>query len=84
MCTGSLFVRSANGVAGMKSAILPFTLVAMVMASPVSGQQQAPKPEMPPWNGDVFANTVTDVAPTSDVRFVHAAILSHSLEKWKR
>lgn len=68
----------------MKSAILPSTLVAMVMASPVSGQQPAPKPEMPPWNGAVFASTESEVAPIADVRFVHAAILSHSLEKWRR
>lgn len=68
----------------MKSAILPSTLVAMVMASPVSGQQPAPKPEMPPWNGDVFANTATDVAMRDHVRVVHTSIPSGSLEKWRR
>ena len=68
----------------MNAVILPFTLAAMLLTSPVSGQQPAPKPEMPPWNGDAFANTATDVAMRDHVRVVHTSIPSGSLEKWRR
>jgi hypothetical protein len=68
----------------MKAVILPFTLAAMLLTSPVSGQQSAPKPEVPPWTGDVFANTVTDVAMRDHVRVVHTSIPSGSLEKLRR
>jgi len=55
----------------MNAVILPFTLAAMLLTSPVSGQQPAPKPEMPPWNGDTFANTATDVAMRDHVSHFH-------------
>jgi hypothetical protein len=68
----------------MKASMLPFTLATMLLASPASGQQPAPKPEMPPWDGAVFASTATDGAMRDHVRLVHTAIPSGSLEKWRR
>lgn len=65
----------------MKAFILPLTLAAMMLASPVCGQQPTPKPEMPPWNGAVFANTVTSVAMRAHSRLVHTYVLSRSLEE---
>lgn len=58
----------------MNAAILSFTLAVLLPTLPVSGQQPTPKPEMPPWNGAVFADAVTDVTMHVDVLSVRTYI----------
>lgn len=69
----------------MKSLVVPFALAAILLAaSPAFGQQPAPKPEMPPWNGAVFVNAVTSAALAADIRLVATCVLSHALDTWRQ
>jgi hypothetical protein len=53
----------------MKAFTLAFTLVTVLLASPVFGQQPTDKPEIPPWDGAIFANGVTRVSTHVDIRW---------------
>jgi hypothetical protein len=50
----------------MKAFTLAFALATVLLASPVFGQQPTDKPEIPPWDGAIFANGVTHLSTHAD------------------
>jgi len=50
----------------MKAITLAFALMPMLLASPGFGQQPTDKPEMPPWDGAIFANGATRVSARAE------------------
>lgn len=57
----------------MKAFTFAFTLVTVMLALPAFGQQPTDKPEIPPWDGAIFANDVTRVSTHAGIRWGRCA-----------